>query len=107
MIRRPPRSTLFPYTTLFRSLRAPPVQDDPVSLPCHRASAKRGSGGWAVPGGQSGVLREKANLRLSKAGIEKRRKNLMLRGGAMAGAKIERVIGVYTIGDGGKTARMR
>src|SRR5256885_13203632 len=68
MIRRPPRSTLFPYTTLFRSLRAPPVQDDPVSLPCHRASAKRGSGGWAVPGGQSGVLREKANLRLSKAG---------------------------------------
>src|ERR1041385_9541236 len=24
MIRRPPRSTLFPYTTLFRSLRGPP-----------------------------------------------------------------------------------
>src|SRR2546430_5864963 len=24
MIRRPPRSTLFPYTTLFRSERAPP-----------------------------------------------------------------------------------
>src|SRR2546430_16867067 len=24
MIRRPPRSTLFPYTTLFRSLRTPP-----------------------------------------------------------------------------------
>src|SRR2546430_7837326 len=24
MIRRPPRSTLFPYTTLFRSWRAPP-----------------------------------------------------------------------------------
>src|SRR5260370_26090185 len=24
MIRRPPRSTLFPYTTLFRSKRAPP-----------------------------------------------------------------------------------
>src|SRR3712207_9004844 len=24
MIRRPPRSTLFPYTTLFRSLGAPP-----------------------------------------------------------------------------------
>src|SRR3712207_8076729 len=29
MIRRPPRSTLFPYTTLFRSVRPPPVgQDD-------------------------------------------------------------------------------
>src|SRR5256885_10083726 len=25
MIRRPPRSTLFPYTTLFRSLALPPV----------------------------------------------------------------------------------
>src|SRR2546422_7267146 len=25
MIRRPPRSTLFPYTTLFRSLRAEPA----------------------------------------------------------------------------------
>src|SRR5689334_23572637 len=25
MIRRPPRSTLFPYTTLFRSTRCPPV----------------------------------------------------------------------------------
>src|SRR5205823_12055352 len=28
MLRRPPRSTLFPYTTLFRSLdRAPPLAD--------------------------------------------------------------------------------
>src|SRR2546425_5360780 len=27
MIRRPPRSTLFPYTTLFRSRQAPPVPD--------------------------------------------------------------------------------
>src|SRR5262245_63086775 len=26
MIRRPPRSTLFPYTTLFRSVEAVPVQ---------------------------------------------------------------------------------
>src|SRR6266480_5539747 len=27
MIRRPPRSTLFPYTTLFRSPRRPPGRD--------------------------------------------------------------------------------
>src|SRR5258708_31887414 len=39
MIRRPPRSTLFPYTTLFRSLgrgdecaRAAPALDDALSL---------------------------------------------------------------------------
>src|SRR3712207_7526756 len=28
MIRRPPRSTLFPYTTLFRSVKVVPVQQD-------------------------------------------------------------------------------
>src|SRR4051794_41492674 len=28
MIRRPPRSTLFPYTTLFRSLWVVPIGDD-------------------------------------------------------------------------------
>src|SRR5256885_2257623 len=28
MIRRPPRSTLFPYTTLFRSLAYPTLRDD-------------------------------------------------------------------------------
>src|SRR3712207_8663268 len=34
MIRRPPRSTLFPYTTLFRSLlrRVPAVEDDHVAV---------------------------------------------------------------------------
>src|SRR2546430_6173272 len=37
MIRRPPRSTLFPYTTLFRSSRQQPVQDDP------RPARRRGS----------------------------------------------------------------
>src|SRR3712207_7241917 len=32
MIRRPPRSTLFPYTTLFRSLRVGTGRDDEVVL---------------------------------------------------------------------------
>src|SRR3712207_8601908 len=39
MIRRPPRSTLFPYTTLFRSetlLRAPAVHLDQVGRPPDR-----------------------------------------------------------------------
>src|SRR5438309_6492207 len=44
MIRRPPRSTLFPYTTLFRS-------------PCRRAARRRpGStapGTWPTPWGRS------------------------------------------------------
>src|SRR2546422_5242670 len=33
MIRRPPRSTLFPYTTLFRSKQGPGKTPDPCSLP--------------------------------------------------------------------------
>src|SRR5436853_7064893 len=33
MIRRPPRSTLFPYTTLFRSVRLGPAE--PHALPQH------------------------------------------------------------------------
>src|SRR3712207_7690992 len=32
MIRRPPRSTLFPYTTLFRSVQ---YEDTPFALPHH------------------------------------------------------------------------
>src|SRR2546426_12846950 len=36
MIRRPPRSTLFPYTTLFRSIEAIENSDAKgVSTPCH------------------------------------------------------------------------
>src|SRR2546426_7208961 len=32
MIRRPPRSTLFPYTTLFRSVHVDPVRDGSAVL---------------------------------------------------------------------------
>src|SRR2546430_13604701 len=41
MIRRPPRSTLFPYTTLFRSMmRTVPASElAPYSVPCGPASA--------------------------------------------------------------------
>src|SRR3712207_8969159 len=35
MIRRPPRSTLFPYTTLFRSAAQPAEAKQPVHLPHH------------------------------------------------------------------------
>src|SRR5947209_11247781 len=39
MIRRPPRSTLFPYTTLFRSPRAPPHADNPPPPPIYTATS--------------------------------------------------------------------
>src|SRR3712207_6854676 len=34
MIRRPPRSTLFPYTTLFRSRKRFPAANEPRSTAC-------------------------------------------------------------------------
>src|SRR5260370_20393683 len=42
MIRRPPRSTLFPYTTLFRSLRSTPRMS--IRGACCRAQARHGRG---------------------------------------------------------------
>src|SRR5438552_13435821 len=43
MIRRPPRSTLFPYTTLFRSRRW-------RWAPCSRSRGARRVGSWRTPG---------------------------------------------------------
>src|SRR5260370_9382152 len=40
MIRRPPRSTLFPYTTLFRSLSAVPGAHGPHGEPIEGVRAK-------------------------------------------------------------------
>src|SRR3712207_8500339 len=45
MIRRPPRSTLFPYTTLFRSAKS--VRS---SRPSSRAGAVSTGGRWVVTG---------------------------------------------------------
>src|SRR2546429_5269548 len=43
MIRRPPRSTLFPYTTLFRSLAGQRVLER-----CRRALERSGDGAWQL-----------------------------------------------------------
>src|SRR3712207_7779608 len=51
MIRRPPRSTLFPYTTLFRSLRG---RGDGARLPRRDRAARRGSGPVAAAGAGAG-----------------------------------------------------
>src|SRR2546426_9042616 len=56
MIRRPPRSTLFPYTTLFRSAtaRGRAVRHHPVgtgSIALRRAPGPTRSGPGAPPGG--------------------------------------------------------
>src|SRR3712207_8944442 len=43
MIRRPPRSTLFPYTTLFRSLWVPRSEDQQ-----HESSLLRAPAAWSL-----------------------------------------------------------
>src|SRR3712207_271695 len=57
MIRRPPISTLFPYTTLFRSLQHPGVLGDDVSRAAQQHPAL---GGAVVQRGQRGHVRDVA-----------------------------------------------
>src|SRR2546429_3024218 len=59
MIRRPPRSTLFPYTTLFRS----------VGAHAPRARHSRRHGGLAVERGQALAQIAQDALRLEAAGL--------------------------------------
>src|SRR3712207_7323701 len=51
MIRRPPRSTLFPYTTLFRS-----QMEDLMRLELRRASPRIEVGGMSTAGGRLSFL---------------------------------------------------
>src|SRR3712207_7577278 len=51
MIRRPPRSTLFPYTTLFRSIEARPARkittaNGMIRQACTDVTAASASSGW-------------------------------------------------------------
>src|SRR5438067_5419603 len=56
MRRRPPRSTLFPYTTLFRSSARPPVRRGRgrVRAVAHRPSRVRLRAGWRNRAGLGG-----------------------------------------------------
>src|SRR3989475_5317889 len=59
MIRRPPRSTLFPYTTLFRSrYLAPARYDDPIRIRCwvRELASRRVTFGYAVEHAEQGTL---------------------------------------------------
>src|SRR3989338_7310018 len=57
MIRRPPRSTLFPYTTLFRSRRSTP-----------RSSASACTNNRArLHGNQENILRDRKSTRLNSS----------------------------------------
>src|SRR2546430_12617612 len=82
MIRRPPRSTLFPYTTLFRSPRTeeprePELPTDGGAPPRH-SRTERDRRGTCSPGGHGpGRAREAAADRASR-GPERDRKSTRL-----------------------------
>src|SRR2546429_6055186 len=66
MIRRPPRSTLFPYTTLFRSpsssAYAPPIRSPSLASPCFlspSASSRRSPPPTAPPASSSSACSAK------------------------------------------------
>src|SRR2546426_2274017 len=61
MIRRPPRSTLFPYTTLFRSVHARKAREHRFERRgVHGSGAKR-------PGGKEGDIRDRKSTRLNSS----------------------------------------
>src|SRR2546426_5150937 len=61
MIRRPPRSTLFPYTTLFRSL------DDHIEPPLRQRSADAPHIGETEPRLRQAVHRDRKSTRLNSS----------------------------------------
>src|SRR3989442_12005735 len=65
MIRRPPRSTLFPYTTLFRSV----ANDSTLSFPDRRVAERRG-----LPSQRSGLDRraQRISVPLASAAVLER-----------------------------------
>src|SRR5260370_10492285 len=68
MIRRPPRSTLFPYTTLFRSRRP----DQASAHPASRRAASRDAG-WARSEEHTSELQSHLNL-VCRLLLEKKKK---------------------------------
>src|SRR2546422_5191927 len=57
MIRRPPRSTLFPYTTLFRSVRQTPIQRAGIYIPGGKAAYPSSELMNVIPAQVAGVER--------------------------------------------------
>src|SRR6266566_9507160 len=72
MIRRPPRSTLFPYTTLFRSAptRAHHALRPGAGRPLPAGSTVSAPGGIRVPPGRAGRLWLRGRLQVAERGLD-------------------------------------
>src|SRR2546427_4911355 len=98
MIRRPPRSTLFPYTTLFRSLaRSPP--DCGLARPESRELRVRSICRWPGFAGpqerrseeHTSELQSQSNL-VCRLLLEKKKKNEISRKGRLSRKKVKHVM---------------
>src|SRR2546430_13671716 len=68
MIRRPPRSTLFPYTTLFRSGVDPAPRLSAISRPAHAVgTVVRGRGGDYVTNRTAVAAADRKSTRLNSS----------------------------------------
>src|SRR5688572_31984465 len=67
MIRRPPRSTLFPYTTLFRSLREQRAHRTRRRVPHQRAQQPVAAGGGARCRLRGARRRDRKSTRLNSS----------------------------------------
>src|SRR2546430_12203988 len=67
MIRRPPRSTLFPNTTLFQSSRARPARHAPTGFPARPGFGAGGGGERAAVFRGAGRVRDRKSTRLNSS----------------------------------------
>src|SRR3712207_8775398 len=81
MIRRPPRSTLFPYTTLFRSRKASHASSIAAGRSSSSTTALRRSRPWRTPCGASARARASRadTARCASAGSEEHTPELQAR----------------------------
>src|SRR5438874_7727161 len=72
MIRRPPRSTLFPYTTLFRSLGSGRRDDPGVETPAPGGLQRVAvpPNGWPTGARLQYVVRDRKSTRLNSSHVE-------------------------------------
>src|SRR5258706_2213158 len=93
MIRRPPRSTLFPYTTLFRSRGREALADQPPAQQMARTQGNRGIGLARTPDQPDVRSAEHTSAlqSLTKLGC----RHLLRRKRGRAGARLIAVRGLY------------
>src|SRR2546427_8686833 len=76
MIRRPPRSTLFPYTTLFRSARCRAAPTTPLLQRCATSPRRAATCCWPRSEEHTSELQSQSNL-VCRLLLEKKKKPII------------------------------